>query len=172
MTVGRRVLATVTTIGAALAALVLSVTTATATAPARPARAPAAAGRALPPVAPPAAPPAPARPPRPPAAGSPPAAWAPAATAPILPGVLPETAGGGLCTSNFVFTSGARTFLGQAAHCAGTGPETETDGCTSATAPVGTRVTVRAADGSRRPARLAYSSWVAMQAGGETDPAL
>jgi hypothetical protein len=146
MTVGRRVLATVTTIGAALAALVLSVTTATATAPARAAGAPAAV--------------------------SPAADWAPAATAPIHPGVLTETAGGGLCTSNFVFTSGARTFLGQAAHCAGTGPETETDGCTSATGPVGTRVTVRAADGSRRAARLAYSSWVAMQAGGETDPAL
>jgi hypothetical protein len=150
MTVGRRVLATVTTIGAALAALVFSVTPATATATAA----------------------APARPAGTPAAVSPAAGWAPVATAPIHPGVLTETAGGGLCTSNFVFTSGTRTFLGQAAHCAGTGPETETDGCTSATGPVGTPVTVRAADGTRRAARLAYSSWVAMQAGGETDPAV
>jgi hypothetical protein len=146
MTVGRRVLATVTTMGAVAAALAFSVTTATATAPARPAGAPAAV--------------------------SPAADWAPAATAPIHPGVLTETAGAGLCTSNFIFTSGDRTFLGQAAHCAGTGPDTETDGCTSATQPLGTPVTVRAADGSRRAARLAYSSWIAMRAGGETDPAL
>lgn len=143
---GRRRLATAATaIGVAVTALALSVTTATATAPARPAGAPAAV--------------------------SPAAGWAPVATAPIHPGVLTETADGGLCTSNFVFSGGGRTFLGQAAHCAGTGPETETDGCTSATGPVGTPVTVRAADGSRRAARLAYSSWVAMQAGGETDPA-
>ena len=100
-----------------------------------------------------------------------PAAWAPAAAAPIRPGVLTETAGGGLCTSNFVFVSGERTFLGQAAHCAGTGPDTETDGCTSSTGPLGSTVTVLGTDGSRRIGRLAYSSWITMQAGGETDRA-
>jgi hypothetical protein len=154
MTMGWRRLATAaTTTGVAVAALALSVTTTTATATATAtAGAPSPAGL--------------------PAAVSPAADWAPVATAPIHPGVLTETAGGGLCTSNFVFSGGGRTFLGQAAHCAGTGPDTDTDGCTSATEPVGTAVTVRAADGSRRAARLAYSSWVAMQAGGETDPAL
>jgi hypothetical protein len=50
--------------------------------------------------------------------------WAPADSAPIRPGVVTETEGGGSCTSNFVFTSGDRTFLGQAAHCAGTGEAT------------------------------------------------
>ncbi|WP_308257660.1 serine protease [Pseudonocardia lacus] len=97
--------------------------------------------------------------------------WAPAADAAIRPGVLTETAGAGLCTSNFVFTGGGRTFLGQAAHCAGTGADTEIDGCTAATLPLGAKVTIRATDGTRRTGTLAYSSWVAMQAGGETDPA-
>lgn len=105
------------------------------------------------------------------AAADVPAAWAPAAGAPIRPGVLTETAGGGLCTSNFVFVSGERTFLGQAAHCAGTGPDTEIDGCTSGAGPLGSTVTVLGTDGSRRTGRLAYSSWITMQAGGETDPA-
>ena len=95
---------------------------------------------------------------------------APATDAAIRPGVLTETAGGGLCTANFVFTSGERTFLGQAAHCGATGPATETDGCTSAVGPLGVPVTIRATDGTRRVATLVYSSWVAMQAGGETDP--
>jgi hypothetical protein len=97
-------------------------------------------------------------------------AWAPAASAPIRPGVLTETAGGGVCTANFVFTAGARTFLGQAAHCAGTGAATETDGCDSGTADLGARVAVRAADGTERVGALAYSSWVTMQQLGETDP--
>jgi hypothetical protein len=97
--------------------------------------------------------------------------WAPFDDAAIRPGVLTETAGGGLCTSNFVFAGGGRTFLGQAAHCAGTGADTEVDGCTAATLPLGARVTIRATDGTRRTGTLAYSSWVAMQAGGETDPA-
>ncbi len=88
----------------------------------------------------------------------------------IHPGVITETEGGGACTSNFVFTAGERTFLGQAAHCAGTGEATETDGCTSGTGPLGTRVRIKATDGTDRTGTLAYSSWVAMQAGGETDP--
>lgn len=105
-----------------------------------------------------------------PAASSAVADWAPAGSAAIRPGVLTETAGGGACTSNFVFTSGDRTFLGQAAHCAGTGEATETNGCDSGTGPVGTAVVVRAADGTERAGTLAYSSWVTMQENGETDP--
>ena len=96
--------------------------------------------------------------------------WAPAASAAIRPGVVTETEGGGSCTSNFVFTSGDRTFIGQAAHCGGTGDATETDGCDSGTVDVGTTVTIKAADGTDRTGALAYSSWVAMQAAGETDP--
>jgi hypothetical protein len=92
--------------------------------------------------------------------------WAPASTATITPGVQTDTAGG-QCTANFVFTSGTDVFIGQAAHCAGTGAATETDGCDSGTLPVGTPVTV---SGATRPGTLAYSSWIAMQSSGETDP--
>jgi hypothetical protein len=99
------------------------------------------------------------------------AVWAPAATAAIRPGVLTETAGGGSCTANFVFTAGGRTFIGQAAHCGGTGAETETDGCTSGTVGLGVPVTIRGAGGRAFTGRLAYSSWVTMQADGESDPA-
>jgi hypothetical protein len=99
-----------------------------------------------------------------------PTRWAPAAGAAIRPGVQTDTAGGGRCTTNFVFTSGKRTFLGQAAHCAGTGAVTETDGCVSDTGPLGTPVTIDAGDGSSRGGILAYSSWIAMQDRGESDP--
>jgi hypothetical protein len=95
--------------------------------------------------------------------------WAPAATAAIHPGVVTETAGGGVCTGDFVFTVGATVYLGEAAHCGGTGADTETNGCTSGTVPLGTPVAIDAADGSRRSGTLAYSSWVTMQAIGETD---
>lgn len=105
-----------------------------------------------------------------PAAVSAPADWAPAGEAAITPGVITETAGGGACTSNFVFAGGDRTFLGQAAHCAGTGEATETNGCDSGTGPLGTAVTIRAADGTARAGTLAYSSWVTMQENGEADP--
>jgi hypothetical protein len=99
-----------------------------------------------------------------------PGEWAPADSAPIRPGVVLATEGGGRCTSNFVFTSGDRVFLGQAAHCAGTGEATETDGCDSGTMGVGTPVAIQAADGTERAGKLAYSSWATMQANGETDP--
>ena len=57
-------------------------------------------------------------------------AWAPAATAAITPGVQTYT-DGGQCTANFVFTDGSgKVYIGHAAHCAGTGGATETDGCT------------------------------------------
>jgi hypothetical protein len=92
--------------------------------------------------------------------------WAPAATAPVHPGVQTDTQGA-QCTSNFVFFDPSNTvYIGQAAHCAGTGGNTETDGCTAGTLPVGTPVTV---DGATKPGTLAYSSWATMQANGETD---
>ena len=45
------------------------------------------------------------------------------ASTPIHPGVMTFTAGG-QCTSNFVFRDGNGTYLGQSAHCAGTGAAT------------------------------------------------
>ncbi|MCU1355542.1 MAG: serine protease [Acidimicrobiales bacterium] len=92
--------------------------------------------------------------------------WAPAATAAVHPGVQTLTAGA-QCTANFVFTSGTRVFIGQAAHCSGTGGSTETDGCLSGSLPLGTEVTVT---GASKPGHLVYNSWLTMQSLGETDP--
>ncbi len=94
------------------------------------------------------------------------AAWAPAKTATIHPGVQTFTEGA-QCTSNFVFQEGSSAYLGQAAHCSGTGGQTETDGCSSGSLPLGTPVEVT---GASKPGTLAYSSWLMMQARGETDP--
>jgi hypothetical protein len=92
--------------------------------------------------------------------------WAPAATATVHPGVVTDTAGG-QCTANFVFTSSAGdVYLGQAAHCAGTGAATEVDGCLAGSLPLGTPVAI---DGASKPGTLAYSSWVTMQANRESD---
>jgi hypothetical protein len=101
----------------------------------------------------------------PPAAAAP--TWAPAATAPIHPGVQTVTAGG-QCTANFVFYDASNTvYIGQAAHCSGTGGATETNGCDSGSLPVGTPVQV---GGASQPGTMVYNSWLAMQAAGETDP--
>jgi hypothetical protein len=97
-------------------------------------------------------------------------AWAPVDSAAIRPGVVIETEGGGACTSNFIFTSGDRVFIGQAAHCAGTGEATETNGCDSGSRGIGTPVTILATDGTKRSGKIAYSSWVTMQKKGEADP--
>src|SRR5688572_21023092 len=91
---------------------------------------------------------------------------APAASAAIHPGVMMFTEGA-QCTANFVYTEGTTVYLGYAAHCAGTGGATETDGCLAGSLPLGTPVEI---DGATRPGTLAYSSWLAMQAAGETDP--
>jgi hypothetical protein len=93
-------------------------------------------------------------------------AWAPAGSAPVHPGVQTHTQGA-QCTSNFVFQEGSTVFLGQAAHCSGTGEATETDGCTSASLPIGTAIEVA---GASKTGTLAYNSWLAMQASGESDP--
>jgi hypothetical protein len=92
-------------------------------------------------------------------------AWAPAATAPIHPGVQTVT-GGGQCTSNFIYTQGTDVYIGQAAHCSGTGAATETDGCDSGSLPIGTPVEI---EGASKPGVMVYNSWLAMQAAGETD---
>ena len=93
--------------------------------------------------------------------------WASAAAAPIHPGVMAFT-NGAQCTANFVFTDAVGgVYLGQAAHCSGTGGATETDGCTSKSLPLGTPVDVR---GAEHPGVLAYNSWITMQAANEADP--
>lgn len=93
-------------------------------------------------------------------------AWAPAGQATVHPGVQAFTEGA-QCTSNFVFEDASSVYLGQAAHCSGTGGQTETDGCTSGSLPLGTPVKVT---GASKTGTLAYSSWLTMQANGETSP--
>jgi hypothetical protein len=92
-------------------------------------------------------------------------AWAPADQATIHPGVQTFT-DGAQCTANFVFSDGTTTYLGQAAHCSGTGGNTATNGCTSGSLPTGTPVEI---DGASRPGTLVYNSWLTMQSGGETN---
>lgn len=97
--------------------------------------------------------------------------WAGPDEATITPGVQMVTEGG-QCTANFVFTEvddttgGRDVFLGYAAHCAGTGGSTSTDGCEAGTLPTGTEVEI---EGASRPGTLAYSSWETMQDRAESD---
>jgi hypothetical protein len=93
------------------------------------------------------------------------ATWAPAATAAIHPGVQLFT-NGAQCTANFIYTDATATYIGQAAHCSGTGGNTATNGCTSGTLPVGTQVQVT---GASRPGMMVYNSWATMQGLRETD---
>jgi hypothetical protein len=102
------------------------------------------------------------------AAASPAAAqtWAPADSAKIRPGNMTFT-DGAQCTSNFVFSDGAaNVYIGQAAHCAGTGGATETNGCDSGSLPLGTPVEI---EDATQPGTLVYSSWIAMQQAAETN---
>jgi hypothetical protein len=57
-------------------------------------------------------------------------------------------------------------YLGQAAHCSGTGAATETNGCAADSLPLGTPVEV---DGATPCGELAYNSWITMQQVGESD---
>jgi len=92
-------------------------------------------------------------------------AWAPAATAAVHPGVQTFTQGA-QCTANFIYYDSTNVYVGQAAHCSGTGGNTQTNGCTSPTLPVGTQVAVQ---GASRPGTMIYNSWVTMQSLGEQD---
>jgi hypothetical protein len=93
-------------------------------------------------------------------------AWAPADSATVHPGVMTFTEGA-QCTSNFVYQDAGNVYLGQAAHCSGTGAATETDGCDSGSLPVGTPVEI---DGASSPGTMVYNSWLTMQARGESNP--
>jgi hypothetical protein len=109
----------------------------------------------------------------PPASAAP--TWAPAATADIHPGTMMYTQGA-QCTANFVYTDGAgATYVGYAAHCAGLGAATDTDGCLADSLPLGTRVTFNEggsliSEGTQVGAgTLVYSSWLTMHQLGTTD---
>ena len=102
-------------------------------------------------------------------------AWAPAASATITPGVQMYTQGA-QCTGNFVFTDAAgNTYVGYAAHCAGLGEATDTNGCQADSVPLGTAVTFNkggnlASEGTvLGHGTLAYSSWITMHALGTQD---
>ena len=108
-----------------------------------------------------------------PAAAAP--AWAPADSATITPGVQMYTEGA-QCTANFVFTDGAaNVYVGYAAHCAGLGEATDTNGCDAGSLPLGTKVdfvrggSLVGAGETVGSGTLVYSSWLAMQDNGETD---
>lgn len=101
-------------------------------------------------------------------------AWAALDAAAIHPGIQTYTEGA-QCTANFVFYAANGTgfaangtgfdlYIGQAAHCAGTGAATDTNGCTAESLPLGTPVDL----GTGHDGVLAYSSWLAMQEA-ETD---
>jgi hypothetical protein len=110
-------------------------------------------------------------------------AWAPEGKASIHPGVMTFTGGpsfleeAGQCTANFVYTDSAgNAYLGQAAHCSSTGEDTETNGCSTKSLPIGTPI--YAGDlvngGLQKGTKigtLAYNSWLSMQKAGEKDAA-
>lgn len=101
--------------------------------------------------------------------------WAPADSAKIHPGTMMYTEGA-QCTANFVFTDGAsNVYVGYAAHCAGTGAATDTDGCQASSLPLGTKVTFNEggsllSEGTQvGSGTLVYSSWDTMHKLGTTD---
>ncbi|MGW6699963.1 hypothetical protein [Nocardia sp. NPDC055049] len=103
--------------------------------------------------------------------------WAAAGSAVLTPGIQANTHGGGQCTTNYVFVDDTdRVYLGQSAHCAGTGGSTETDGCTATSQPLDTAVdftrrgSLRSDGTTIGTGRLAYSSWLTMRQLGEADP--
>ena len=101
--------------------------------------------------------------------------WAPAATAKIHPGTMMYTAGA-QCTANFVFTDlDLNVYVGYAAHCAGTGAATDTNGCQAASLPLGTPVTFNEGGNLVNEGTvvgrgtLVYSSWLKEKQLGTTD---
>ena len=103
-------------------------------------------------------------------------AWASADTATITPGTQMYT-DGAQCTANFVFTdAAANVYVGYAAHCAGLGAATDTDGCQADSLPLGTPVKFReggslVTSGTEvGSGTLAYSAWLTEKKLGTTDP--
>jgi hypothetical protein len=101
--------------------------------------------------------------------------WAPAATAQIHPGTMMYTAGA-QCTANFVYTdSSDNVYVGYAAHCAGLGEATDTNGCQAESLPLGTPVTFNEGGSLIDEGTvvgngtLVYSSWLKEKDLGTTD---
>ena len=101
--------------------------------------------------------------------------WAPAATAEIHPGTMMYTAGA-QCTANFVFTDlDLNVYVGYAAHCAGLGEATDTNGCQAESLPLGTPVTFNKGGSLLSEGTvvgrgaLVYSSWLTEKQLGTTD---
>ncbi|MGH3335555.1 MAG: hypothetical protein ACRDOZ_07020 [Nocardioides sp.] len=97
------------------------------------------------------------------------ARWPPAAKAKIHPGVQMFTKGA-QCTGNFVFKDRiGRVYVGYAAHCAGKGAATDTNGCNTRSHPIGTRVrfaddaTLATGGTTVGGGTLVYSSWIKMR---------
>ena len=95
--------------------------------------------------------------------------WAPVSRATITPGVQMVTRGA-QCTGNFVFTDARdRVYVGYAAHCAGRGEATDTNGCQTRSVALGTPVTFVKGMSVATPGAtvgrgtLAYSSWIDMR---------
>lgn len=102
--------------------------------------------------------------------------WAPADRATITPGVQMFTRGA-QCTGNFVFADATgAVFVGYAAHCAGRGGSTDTNGCSTGSLPLGTRVRFATGATPATPGdtlghgRLVYSSWRTMRRVGTSRP--
>ncbi len=100
--------------------------------------------------------------------------WASVSSAAIRPGVQMVTSGS-QCTSNFIYYEQTSSnpidfdiYIGYAAHCAGTGGATSTNGCTTGSRALGTPVSI---EGALHAGSLAYSSWRAMQQPGATPTA-
>ena len=74
---------------------------------------------------------------------------------------------GSVLVSDQLMLNANGTYVGQAAHCSGTGGATDTNGCTSSSLPIGTAVSV---GGATRPGTLVYNSWLTMQGRGENNP--
>ncbi len=83
--------------------------------------------------------------------------------------------GAAQCTANFVFTDSAgNVYLGQAAHCSSTGSDTETNGCSTKSLPIGTQIYTGdlvkgGVENGTLVGPLAYNSWITMQGKGEKD---
>ena len=90
-------------------------------------------------------------------------AWAPEGSAKIHPGIQTYTKGA-QCTANFVYRAHGKTYLGQAAHCAGKGEATDTDGCKADSYPLGTHVRLQ---GAKTSGTIVYSSWISMHRANE-----
>jgi hypothetical protein len=96
--------------------------------------------------------------------------WAPAATAPIKPGVQIRSPSGGQCTTNFIFIEVGRdadgnetledVLIGMAGHCGSTAGNTQTNGCLAGTVPLGSEFTI---SGALKKGTMTYNAWAEMK---------